>query len=117
MDKKKFLRNAAVEIAGSVLSSGAPQGASVQAEEIGKEINARLDVKSIAVVDVKSAWLSKINLTQIVAGAAALLTLFGIDVPAEVKADIITAIVAVGGLVTWMLRTWFTSQVTRASMK
>ena len=65
-------------------------------------------------VDVRSAWLSKINWTQAVSFAAMLLTLFGITLPPEVQAQILAGIVAANGVVTWVLRTFFTHTVTPA---
>lgn len=68
-----------------------------------------------AVVDVKSAWASKINWTQAVAVIASVLVLFGIDVPPEAQAQIVVAITSVSGIVTWVLKTWFTTSVTPSS--
>ena len=64
---------------------------------------------------VKSAWASKINWTQAVAFAAMLFTMFGIDLPAELQAQIVTGIGIVAAVVTWILRTWFTTAITYAS--
>ena len=64
---------------------------------------------------VKSAWASKINWTQAVAFAAMLFTMFGIDMPAELQAQIVTGIGIVAAVVTWILRTWFTTAITYAS--
>ena len=63
---------------------------------------------------VQSAWLSKINWTQAIAFAAMMLTMFGIDLPADVQAQILAAITAVSTVVTWAFRTFFTSTVTPA---
>lgn len=70
----------------------------------------------VAEVEVKSAWTSKINWTQAATVAFSVATLFGIDVPAETKAQAITVITAAGGVVTWALRTWFTKAVTPSSV-
>ena len=64
------------------------------------------------IVAVKSAWASKINWTQAVAFVAMMLTMFGIDIPADMQAQIMAAIVAVNGVVTWALRTFFTTTIT-----
>jgi len=64
---------------------------------------------------VKSSWASKINWTQAVAFAAMLFTMFGIDLPADVQAQIVAGIVAAQGVLTWVLRTWFTTAITYAS--
>ena len=66
-------------------------------------------------VDVKSAWLSKINWTQAVSFLAMLATMFGIDVPPEMHAQILAAIVAVSAVMTWAFKTFFTSTVTPSS--
>ena len=64
---------------------------------------------------VKSSWASKINWTQAVAFAAMLFTMFGIDVPAEVQAQMVAWIVGTQGVLTWVFRTWFTTAITYAS--
>jgi uncharacterized membrane protein len=63
-------------------------------------------------VDTKSAWLSKINWTQLVSVAASLLVVFGLSIPAEQQAEIVALIQAIQGLATWIMRTWFTSTIT-----
>jgi hypothetical protein len=65
--------------------------------------------------DTKSAFLSKINWTQAVSLAAMALAFFGIDVPYDVKAALIAGIGAATTVVTWILRTWFTTKLTHAS--
>ena len=64
------------------------------------------------VVETKSAWLSKTVWTQIISFAAMVLTLIGIDMPMETQVHIMAAIVAGTNVVTWIMRTWFTSTVT-----
>lgn len=63
----------------------------------------------------KSAWLSKINWTQAVALAAMALSWFGVDVPPEIRAQIVTAIGAGAAIATWVLRTFFTKTLTHAA--
>lgn len=70
-----------------------------------------------AEVEVKSAWTSKINWTQVVAVLAMILTVFGFSLPPELQAQIVAGIVAVQALVTWVLKTFFTTSVTTASAK
>ena len=70
-----------------------------------------------ATVAVKSGWLSKINWTQAVAFGAMLLTMFGIDLPAQTQADILAAVLAGSSVLTWVLKTFFTNTVTPASAK
>ena len=64
---------------------------------------------------VKSSWASKINWTQAVSFLAMTFTMFGIDLPAELQAQIVTGIGIVAAVVTWILRTWFTTAITYAS--
>lgn len=70
-------------------------------------------------VEVKSAWLSKINWTQAVALVATVATLLSAgkyDIPPEQQASIVVAIQAVQSVATWVLKTWFTPSVTPASI-
>jgi hypothetical protein len=64
--------------------------------------------------NIQSAWLSKINWTQAIAFAAMLLTMFGVELPPEVQAQILAGITAISAVVTWAFRTFFTSTVTPA---
>ncbi len=66
-------------------------------------------------VDIKSAWLSKINWTQVVSVVASLLVVFGLDIPPETQAHIATAITALTGLVTIVMKTFFTTSITPSS--
>lgn len=61
-------------------------------------------------MDTKSAWASKINWTQIVGMLAMLGTVFGIDVPDDVKTQLIAGIAGIQAVVTWVFRTWFTTK-------
>lgn len=69
-----------------------------------------------AKVPIKTAWLSKINWTQAVAFIAALATMFGIDLDSETQSQILTGIVAIQAVVSWVLRTWFNASVSQASL-
>ena len=73
-------------------------------------------MNNTTLVDVKSAWLSKINWTQAVGFLAMMLAFFGIDMPADTRAAIVTMIGAGTQVATWIIKTWFTSTVTPASM-
>ena len=68
------------------------------------------------VVPIKSAWVSKINVTQAVTLVSVLLATFGINMPEDVRVGILTIIGAVGPIVTWVLRTWYTKSVTKSSV-
>jgi hypothetical protein len=73
----------------------------------------------VTVVDIKSAWLSKINWTQAIGiGASALVFVTGgkINIPADVQLQIVAAIQAAQAVATWVIKTWFTSTVTAASV-
>lgn len=71
---------------------------------------------AVVVVPVKSAWLSKINWTQGVALAAALGTFFGFDLDAKTQAEALAGIVGIQSVVTWLLKTFFTTTVTPAAV-
>jgi hypothetical protein len=58
----------------------------------------------------KSAWTSKINWTQAIAILAMLGTFLGFDLSGQDQADILAAIVAVQGVVTIIIRVFFTSK-------
>ena len=70
-----------------------------------------------AVVPVQTAWLSKINWTQVVGAIGTLVTTnaFGLDAATQVK------ILAVWGLAqnaaTFVFRTWFNGTVSPGSVK
>lgn len=66
---------------------------------------------------VKTAFLSKINWVQAVGFGSMVFACFGIDVPPEVRAAIVTGIGASTQVVTWILRTWFTTELTTASVE
>lgn len=73
---------------------------------------------TVAQVEVKSSWASKINWTQAVGfGASALVLLTGgkVDIPPETQASIVLGIQAVQSVATWVLKTWFTKTITEAS--
>ena len=66
-------------------------------------------------VAIKSAWWSKVNWTQAVAMLASVGVFFGLDLPPEQQAKIAVSIQALSGLLTIILRTWFTTSVTPAA--
>jgi hypothetical protein len=71
-------------------------------------------------VPLKSAWASKINWTQAIAGVAmivAFLTGGQLDVSADQQAALVVVIGVVGNVVTYIQRTWFTRAVTPASVE
>lgn len=73
---------------------------------------------TVAQVDVQSAWASKINWTQavaIVASALVFMTGGKVNIPVEIQVQIVTGITVVQGIVTWVMKTWFTKTITSAS--
>jgi hypothetical protein len=66
-------------------------------------------------VPVASAWASKINWTQAVALLASVLVLFGINLDPATQVSIIAAIQAIQAVVTWVLKTFFTTTITASS--
>ena len=67
-------------------------------------------------VEVKSSWASKINWTQAISLLAGVLTYFGVDMDEGTKQALLATIVGATAVVTWVLRTWFTSKVTPSSV-
>lgn len=73
---------------------------------------------TVAQVDVQSAWSSKINWTQAVAvTASALVFMTGgkVNIPVDVQLQIVTGITVIQGIVTWVMKTWFTKTITPSS--
>ena len=66
---------------------------------------------------MKSAFLSKINWTQFIAFLAMILTVFGVELPAEIQAELVVIIGSIQAVVTWILRTWFTTKLTKSSVE
>ncbi len=70
-------------------------------------------------METKSSLASKINWTQVVAFLAMLATMvspeFGAQLTPEFQAVMVAAILAVSNAVTLIMRTFFTTKVTRAS--
>lgn len=72
-----------------------------------------------AIVDVKSAWFSKINWTQAIgigATTIALLTANKIQIPVDTQVAMVAVIQGIQAIVTWIIKTWFTPTVTTASI-
>lgn len=68
-------------------------------------------------VNTKSAWLSKINWMQVLGFVSMLGVTFGIfDLTLEQQNQILAGIVAVQGVVTGVLKTFFTSTITPESV-
>lgn len=54
--------------------------------------------------------LSKINWTQLVGLLAMFAAMFGFNIPSDVQAQVAVAITSVIAVVTWVLRTFFSSK-------
>jgi len=73
---------------------------------------------TVAQVDVQSAWLSKNNWTQVVGIAASAITLISgnrYQIPLETQLAIVSAIQGTQGVISFVLKTWFTKTITPAS--
>jgi hypothetical protein len=66
-------------------------------------------------VDVKSAWLSKINWTQAIGVVASVAAVFGFDMPPAMQLQVVAAIQGIVAVVTWALKTFATTTVTPSS--
>lgn len=76
-------------------------------------------IQETAVVDVTSAWTSKINITQAVAAAAMVLTLFTggkFGLTPDQQSALVVSIGVFGNLTTYIMKTFFTSTVHQASL-
>jgi hypothetical protein len=67
-------------------------------------------------VPVKSSWYSKINWTQAIGVLASVGVIFGVEITPETQVQILGGIQVVQAAVTYILRTWFTKDVTAASV-
>lgn len=70
----------------------------------------------IARVEVKSAWLSKVNWTQAVSMGATVLALKGFNMDAETQVAVVAGIQGLQSVATWIFRTWFNKSVAPASL-
>ena len=70
---------------------------------------------TVAQVDVQSAWLSRINWTQAIGILASVITVVSgnkYSIPAETQLAIVATIQGVQGVVSWVLKTFFTKTIT-----
>jgi uncharacterized protein (DUF697 family) len=67
-------------------------------------------------VEVKSAWLSKINWTQAVSVAASIGVIFGVDLDPKTQVEIVAGIQGLQSVATWAFRTFFNRSVSPASL-
>jgi len=66
-------------------------------------------------VDVKSAWLSKINWTQAIGVIASVAAVFGFDLSPAMQVQVVAGIQGIAAVVTWALKTFGTTTVTPSS--
>lgn len=67
-------------------------------------------------MELKSAWFSKTNWTQAIGFIAVMLAAFGVDLNPETQVAIVAAIAAITQVITWIIKTWFTTTITPASV-
>lgn len=73
---------------------------------------------TVAQVDVQSAWASKINWAQAVGIGATVLALVSgnkYQLPVETQLSIVAGIQGIQAVVTWIVKTWFTTTITPSS--
>ena len=69
-----------------------------------------------AIVPVKKWWESKTNWAQFISLAAALLSVWGFELPSDVQVKVMEVIIGVQALVTWVLNTFFRAAVIEQSV-
>lgn len=72
--------------------------------------------KTVAIVNVESSWISKINWTAIVTMVATLLSIWAIPFPPELQNAVVTVITVGGPLLIVVFRTFFNKTVTPESV-
>lgn len=81
----------------------------------GEVIAAVKSAPDIAIVPVKSPWLSKINWLQAAGIASSVAAGFGLNLPTDQIVAIVVGIQAVQSVVTVVTKTFFTNSVTASS--
>lgn len=76
-----------------------------------RELQAAKGPTTMDTIKAKSAIFSKINWSQGISMAAMLLSFFGFDLDAKTQAELLAAIIAVNGVFTWAMRTFFNNSV------
>lgn len=82
-----------------------------------KDLKQGLKANKAAIVPVKSAWASKINWTQFAGPLASVAVIFGLNITGDQIVAVVVGFQALQSVLTWVLRTWFTKDVTAASME
>ena len=62
-------------------------------------------------METKPLWASKINWAQAIGILATVLALAGIDLDAETQVAVVAVIQGGVAVVTWVMRTWFTTKL------
>lgn len=75
------------------------------------------DTGATAVVPISSAITSKINWGEFIKVGAMIAATRGIDVPPDVQNNILMAIISIGAVYTFVMRTFFTAKITPSSAK
>lgn len=77
----------------------------------------RRNIMDSVLAEVKSAWLSKINWTVAVGIVFNVLMYFGHPVPEDVQSSVYTVGNGIVLIVTYIMRTWFTTSITKPAAK
>lgn len=75
------------------------------------------DTAPTVIVEEKPAFLSKVNWASVISVVFTMLAAFGLNIPDELKVQILAAVSAITGIVTVVLRTYFTTTITPTSAK
>lgn len=113
-------RRWAAKAADGAYAQKGPAGVDSSAVSVSKTEVGELAMASIPQVvdaDVISSWASKINWANVVSAAAVIATLFGFDLTPEMQAKIVGGIGVATPVLTIILRTFFTTKLTAASVK
>jgi hypothetical protein len=94
--------------------SATPAPAAV-AQAVMDTVAQKIESAGVTLAPTKSAWLSKINWVQLAGPTASLLAAWGLDLSPGQITGLVIAVQTVQSIVTWIMRTWFTRAVTKAS--
>ncbi len=105
----------AARTAPSVAATPPPPSSNVIADTTVDVQNAITD-SGMAIVPVKSGWLSKISWTQFAGVGASIFAAVGLPLTADQLVAVVVGIHAITGVVTIIFRTYFTKSVTASSV-
>jgi hypothetical protein len=89
-----------------------PPAPAAVAQAVMDVVADKLDAAGATIVPTKPAWLSKINWVQLAGPIASLAAAYGLDLSAGQISGLVIAVQTVQSIVTWILRTWFTTALT-----